>query len=181
MSEGTSPLPLIWRGVSYRSKVEACWAEFFYLCGIVADYELNQYPITGGYYLPDFWLHRQDHFVEIKGAKPEKDELTRLRQAARSIKKPVVLLWGSPLVHVSWDGSTENNTGRLIDAKGKTTGPWQLCACPNCFAFAWTLSGDGAKVCGRSCRAKSQLTWQSPVFLYNAMRAHEAVRWKNHL
>jgi hypothetical protein len=45
-------------------------------------------------YLPDFFLHDFDCWVEIKGQAPNLEEEIKARRLARQTKKPVHILWG---------------------------------------------------------------------------------------
>lgn len=51
-----TPIPTTYRGVTYRSRVEARWAVFFEAMGWPAVYEQQGLDLDGVWYLPDFWL-----------------------------------------------------------------------------------------------------------------------------
>lgn len=46
----------VYRGVRFRSRLEARWAVIFDRAGILWDYEKEGYNLPSGPYLPDFWL-----------------------------------------------------------------------------------------------------------------------------
>ena len=63
----TSVIPTKYKGYTFRSRLEARWAVYFDLIGITWDYEPEGYVLRNGvWYLPDFYLHQLDTFVEIK-------------------------------------------------------------------------------------------------------------------
>lgn len=51
----------------FRSRLEARWAIFFDCLGIEYEYEKEGYDIRGTWYLPDFWLPKQECWFEVKG------------------------------------------------------------------------------------------------------------------
>lgn len=63
-----------YKGIRFRSRLEAKWAVFFDACGVEWEYEPEGYDLGDGIsYLPDFKLHgvvgrgAGDLFVEVKG------------------------------------------------------------------------------------------------------------------
>lgn len=62
------PIPTKYRNVLFRSKLEARWAEFLDRLKIKWNYEVEGYDLGNGErYLPDFFLHEQNSFLEVKG------------------------------------------------------------------------------------------------------------------
>ena len=58
-------IPTIYRGIEYRSRLEAKWAAFFQLI----DWKYTYEPFDGDGYIPDFVLHGDyPCVVEIKPA-----------------------------------------------------------------------------------------------------------------
>lgn len=51
------PITTQYRGIRFRSRLEARWAVFFDRCGFLWEYEAEGFDIDGIYYLPDFRLH----------------------------------------------------------------------------------------------------------------------------
>ncbi len=78
-------IPTTYKGVKFRSKLEAAWAEWFDSKGIEWTYEQEGYQLPSGtWYLPDFWLPGARVFVEVKGILDE------------SIQKPIELARSVP-------------------------------------------------------------------------------------
>jgi hypothetical protein len=71
----TSPgIPTLYRGIQYRSRLEARWAAFFDGLGWQTTYE----PFDGDGYIPDFLVHTTEPFLtEIKPAATEVDYRTQ--------------------------------------------------------------------------------------------------------
>lgn len=61
------PIPQWYRGVHFRSTLEARWALFFDRAGMKWDYETEGYVVGGRAYRPDFLLPDAATWVEVKG------------------------------------------------------------------------------------------------------------------
>ena len=64
-------IPTMYKGIQFRSRLEARWATFFDLCGWKWDYE----PEDLAGYIPDFMLHfdKGDVLAEVKPSNPSDD------------------------------------------------------------------------------------------------------------
>lgn len=83
----------VYRGIRYRSRLEARWAVFFTELSIPFEYEKETFDLPGvGYYLPDFWLPEQECWVEIKGAFSQNDG--KASRLAKHGEFPVYLFVG---------------------------------------------------------------------------------------
>lgn len=60
-------IPTTYKGIEFRSKLEASYAKTLDELGIKWTYEHNGYEIEGVKYLPDFWLPEISTFLEVKG------------------------------------------------------------------------------------------------------------------
>lgn len=69
-----APKPTKYKGVTYKSRLEAKWAVVFDELGIKAEYEIKQVQLNGTGYMPDFYLPKFDLYVEVKGQMREEDE-----------------------------------------------------------------------------------------------------------
>lgn len=64
---GIKPIETIYSGYRFRSRLEARWALFLEQMNVAFSYEPEGYDLgQTGWYLPDFWLHREEVFLEIK-------------------------------------------------------------------------------------------------------------------
>lgn len=74
-------LPTVYRGTTFRSKLEADWAAYFDYVGISWAYEPEAFILkNGAKYLPDFYLSKSGIFVEVRGS------------LERSLKRPALFL-----------------------------------------------------------------------------------------
>lgn len=85
-----------YKGHRFRSRLEARWAVFFDSLGRYFrwEYEPERFQLKCGTYLPDFWLPKQQRFVEIKGVKPNSFSL--YRTFARQSQTRITLMVGDP-------------------------------------------------------------------------------------
>lgn len=68
-------IKVCYRGISYRSKLEAATAKFFTEHDIEFIYEPNVFEFQDGTkYLPDFYLPEQKIWVKCKGIMTDKDD-----------------------------------------------------------------------------------------------------------
>lgn len=89
-------LPSIFRGITYRSRVEARWAVFLYYMGVKAQYEPEGFDLDGTPYLPDFYVTEWDIYIEVKGAIPGGSERRKCQLLAEATGKRVLLAVGDP-------------------------------------------------------------------------------------
>ena len=96
-----TPIQTEYKGILFRSRLEARWAVFFDSCGADWEYEPQGYECEDGTrYLPDFLLHNvrffidddsheYDAFIEIKGNLTDKDvlKITNIRDGEPIINK----------------------------------------------------------------------------------------------
>jgi len=67
--------PRTYRGVRFRSTLEADWAATLDALGVTWQYEPEAYILTdGSAYSPDFWLPAQRTWLEVKGPHNERHE-----------------------------------------------------------------------------------------------------------
>lgn len=88
----------LYRGVYYRSRLEACWAAFFHKHGIAVEYERRWFEFGDGVrYQPDFWIPESRAWFEVKGALSDEDhgKIVRLARAA-AFRGELVLMGGAP-------------------------------------------------------------------------------------
>ena len=64
----------VFDGHRFRSRLEARWACFYKALEIPYEYEPQGFALAAGNYLPDFWLPRQQCWIEIKPDAPDERE-----------------------------------------------------------------------------------------------------------
>jgi hypothetical protein len=89
-------IPQEHHGITYRSRTEARWAEFFRLTMTPFQYELEGYQLGNAWYVPDFWLTHAEAFFEVKGGPPTLPERHKATQLARRSEYPVLVACGNP-------------------------------------------------------------------------------------
>ena len=85
-----------YKGYRFRSRTEARWAVFFDAMGIRWEYEIEGLDLSGTWYLPDFWIPSWDAWVEIKGGKPNEEEIKKCHLLAKASKKRTLMFIGQP-------------------------------------------------------------------------------------
>lgn len=98
------PIETRYDGHLFRSRREARQAVFFNELGIEYQYEPEGYDLEGTRYLPDFYLPRQDCFVEVKGQEPTYEELRKVKLLSLYTGKSAYLSHGEigGLRHKLW-------------------------------------------------------------------------------
>ncbi len=66
MSDNLKPIQTLYKGIRYRSRLEARYAVFFDYMQIEVRYESEGYVTEGRAYLPDFYLPNLNQYIEIK-------------------------------------------------------------------------------------------------------------------
>jgi len=79
-----------YNGYRFRSRLEARWAVFFDTLGIEYQYEPEGFQGNGYAYLPDFYLHQDRMYVEVKPLKEGADE--SIEKATKFLGKEIETL-----------------------------------------------------------------------------------------
>ena len=108
-----------YKGVYFRSRLEARWCEFFEFLGVRFEYEPARQSTSIGGYIPDFYFRSLKTWVEIKGIKPTPDELTKLEDVCNKTNKSGLLISGYPKTYpFGVEPHTANCLCYFITAKG---------------------------------------------------------------
>jgi hypothetical protein len=125
----------VYRGVLFRSRLEARWAEFFDHLDVIWEYEPEGYQLDATRYLPDFWLPYMRSrgkeggiFFEVKPTSPTEGERHKARMLAHGSNRPVIIPSRSP---------SANDSESLEEYVGGTLGDWSddgllFARCDNC-------------------------------------------------
>ena len=134
-------IPTVYRGVTYRSRIEARWARWFHELGIPVEYEREGYRRGNVAYLPDFWLPEQDFWVEIKGDTPTSEERHKADVLCIETGKAVFILYGG-IPHVPNDpGGCELHLRNSVDRLAVTDTGWKWTECPLCHHITMAYEG----------------------------------------
>lgn len=92
-------------GYSMRSHSETRWASMMDCMGVRWLYEWKTFKTGFGGYLPDFYLPDAGCFLEVKGPRPNKEEIGKAHDVEKSTGIPVVFAHGSPKMDGMFLGS----------------------------------------------------------------------------
>lgn len=136
MSFGLKAIETVYRNYRFRSRTEARWARFMDEAGCPWTYEQEGYDLDGVWYLPDFYLPRQDCWLEVKGARPGYHSLEhkKAERLAAASKKAVFLISG------------DVGPGYVIDgfAARRIYQRYRWCVCLRCKMVGIAVEGNGA-------------------------------------
>lgn len=141
-----------YRGIIFRSRIEARWAVFMDALDVKWDYEPEGYDLDGLLYLPDFWLPDQQCFYEVKPHAPTNDEVLKAIRLAEFTKHTVF---------ISHEGVTQPDYGSGSDSPrayfpgGGEDTPYWWCECPACGKIGLQYCGWSARICRKAhCEEK---------------------------
>lgn len=110
-----------YKGVYFRSRLEARWCEFFEYLGVRFEYEPEKQLTSVGGYIPDFYFRSLKTWVEIKGVKPTADEITKLEDVCAKTNKCGLIISGYPKVYpFGFEPHTSNCNCYFISTAGKS-------------------------------------------------------------
>jgi hypothetical protein len=111
----------IYRGHRFRSRLEARWAVFFDWAEVPWEYEKEGYVINGVPYLPDFWLPRNNLWMEIKATQPTQREMDLVRELSDLTGSCGSIFYGTPGEHPGdwwyWSGDPDK-LGEFTESHG---------------------------------------------------------------
>ncbi|SRR6266581_1890630 len=84
----------VYNGYRFRSRLEARWAVFFDTLGIEYRYEPEGFDLDGIWYLPDFFLLKQECWFEVKPDIPTCEEREKAIRLCIASQQPVILFAG---------------------------------------------------------------------------------------
>jgi hypothetical protein len=116
-------VPLAYKGIKFRSSLEADWAATFDTLGIYWQYEPMALQLPSGQrYLPDFYLPNLHTWAEVKGPHWERlDKAVELREAVN-----VTAAWVWQFIHVV-PATPRAGRGRMTDTSGLPTATGAAC------------------------------------------------------
>ena len=134
--DGAVAFPKMYNGRSFRSPIEAQWAQFFDSVDWNWTYELTKVPIPGGVVVPDFDLPHFGVFFEVK-TQWTANELERYFACAAASGKP--LFTGGP-----------NGFIGLVDHEKRYIHAAWVGFCVEC--GQWVLEADDRRHQGTRCK-----------------------------
>jgi ribosomal protein L32 len=155
-----------YRGISFRSKLEAQWAKFHDSVAVRWDYEPETFEFSDGtLYMPDFFLPDSKQWFEVKGVMTEKDK-HKIEMLCKESGYDVIvgysngefemcdtrLLYGEEGKRLTWYSKDETYLNRCPNC-GKLSymneiGSYE-CQCCGFYAgdegICWIMSGDSSE------------------------------------
>lgn len=141
-----------YKGYHFRSRLEARWAVFFDALGVWYEYEMEGYDLgKAGWYLPDFWLPRQEIIVEVKplllgGGYPNWPDSTKQEALVHGLPESglyhqMAILCGTP-------GPEEDcYEGFKIYPSGGIDFGHYWCECSQCGCIGFEFGGETTRLC----------------------------------
>lgn len=166
------PIPTVYKGISFKSRLEARWAVFFDALAIKWFYEYEGYQLPSGWYVPDFWLPEFRMWVEIKPNEPTSQEVKLVIDLAAHTDNPVAIHFGDILEPDEW--CRNSDSAHIYWAEGMDIGHlW--CVCPKCGAIGFEFDGRGARVCSSRCFPHDDklYTGRHPRLIYAYLTAQQ--------
>jgi hypothetical protein len=165
----------------FRSRTEARWAVFYDALEIEWFYEFDGFVLPGDVqYLPDFWLPKQDCYIEIKGARPTWDEEHRCYQLAQGTGKNVYCFFGD--IKNPEDQDYETNDGAHAYLASAVAGTetievacdnfYHWCECSQCGFLGIEYSGRSERLCCPCNKTDREFNCDTP----RLRRAYEIAR-----
>jgi len=147
------PIETVYKGYRFRSRLEARWAVFFEILGLTWEYEKEGFVLPSGRgYLPDFYLHGPDIWIEIKPKttgisginhkNPEWEFFAPADCPDGGLGMPGGCVFGVPGGIPSED---------VVDDRGSYWGctwgdfPYFFCECPECGSIGFQFDGRSGR------------------------------------
>lgn len=151
-------IPTIYRGIEFRSRLEADWAATLDSLGMTWIYEPEGYRLQGGSgYSPDFWLPDVRVWIEVKGSHNLRIELASQFDDALWADSPCTnrAQPDAPIVLIGREPRSNPITGDhdQINVQGAKYSAWFV-RCEACSGV--TVFVPGATTC-RLCRAQGSV------------------------
>jgi hypothetical protein len=141
-----------YKGIMFRSRLEARWAIFMDTMGVKYDYEPEAFDLGDGiFYTPDFWLPEVKAYLEIKPEYPSSEETEKAHRLATHTNKNVFIQYDSPRLP---DHGQCDSMICVFPGYGEDF-PFWWCECRNCHRVDIQWSGMADRI---KCRCPGQNT-----------------------
>jgi len=167
---------VVWNGMTFRSKTEAKTAVILNELGVEFEFEPScvELQCPGGKkikYLPDFWLHDEQAWLEIKNmgsVAPTIEECQKAHLLAVQSGKPCFLLFGNDFGLKNF----KHGCCYKYDAAGTFEPCWQFAECPSCKHVGLAHRG---RVAGLNCACHPAVDFRNS----DSARIKTAIRHAN--
>jgi hypothetical protein len=160
-----------YKGICFRSRMEARWAVFMDVIEAPYYYALEGFNLGEGLcYLPDFYLPYQDSFFEIKSPLAPSDDFDKIESLVLATGKNVFTVCSPPLLsEFGHEGITMHCVIPLDLPEGKKTCgedyDYCFCECPHCGRCEIHFNGRADRIkcdCPRSKHGDKGYNYDSP-------------------
>lgn len=182
-----------YRGMLFRSRLEARWAVFFDNLGVPYQYEqrgFNLPPVKGRgkkmKYLPDFWIPPSPKFpkelwVEVKGmpdGMPDSESDEKMTRLVHHTESRGTIVGGIPWFGHQGYEMCEHIDGGPDDGNIYGDSYYRFCQCPFCGSFGFEFDGRSSRI---GCKCPEHAGVDNGDKTYNAeshdiMAAYAAAR-----
>jgi hypothetical protein len=177
-------IPTNYKGVEYRSRLEARWAAFFDLIGWQHTYE----PFDGNGYIPDFLIHgNRPLLIEIKPANTMTQyqaPIAKIERGLRDRDEDVLILGVDPIARLAPTAGDAHPVAGLLGQRGGemdwATAHWFRCLeCQGTSVFHPIMAFTG-RPCGCApFGGDSHLGYANRNFIsYSWAEATNLVKWR---
>ena len=168
-------IPTTYRGIRFRSRLEARWAVFLDHAGIDWRYEQQGYKLSNGQlYLVDFWLPNQKYWIEVKGSYPTADEIAKAEGLVNDSYHVLFLFYGD--IPERPDPPV-NDSALCIGPHGIIDTQFWWCECGYCGNLEVQWQGHADRMqCGCHVERSHEIAERhdTPLLLNAYMRARSA-------
>lgn len=173
--------PTWFEGILYRSQTEARWAVFLRCMDIPFEYEERHFTLGGMFYLPDFWLPKQNCWLEIKGPFPTREEKEKARRLAAHEQRNVYVCFGD--IPEPEDDSWYTGSCVVFFPDGRDDDTHWWCECFVCGTLGLEFEGSAASLtcgCLRHATSRSDVPkgYRSTRLLQAYLVAIEAIAYR---
>lgn len=158
-----------YKGVRFRSRLEARWGMFFDAFHLDWRYEHEGFKLPSGYYLPDFWIPEIQTWIEIKPPFNREYEteqerwvhaVSLCRELAIETKKRVLLF---ALDFGSWlPQCRESESTMCFFPGGDDDYGYFPCICYECGRLGFEWQGRGNRICQHAGQPDGGITATHP-------------------
>lgn len=170
-----APLPTVYGGYAFRSRLEARWGVFFDTAGIPWHYEMEDFNLPTGRYLPDFWLPNQRCWIEIKPTRPTEREGALAGELSAYTQRNVFIFFGQIPRDVQCGGPVQDvDSAYWYSQGGYTDNLYNWTQCPHCGLLGIEFDARAARLSCRCLEGDKSYNGDSPLLLTAYERARQA-------
>lgn len=150
---------------------------FFFHMDIEYKYEEEYFYLDGLWYRPDFWLPKQNCWLEVKGPFPSKEEKEKARRLAARTQRNVYISFGDIPEPNSEDPAWYTGSSVVFFPDGREEEAHWWCECPHCGTLGLQYEARAASLtCGCLSRISAGSDRSNYYYSPRLLRAYLAAR-----